>query len=168
LRGRHRGSKPRVLTRQVEARILSWTRKPPTDGTTHWSTRRLGDKLGLPHTIVARAWKRAGLQPHRLERYLRSTDPNFEEKAAEIIGRYLDPPQHAAVFCVEEKTAIQALDRGTLVCQGQARSAGAGDLHVRQRPRTEAASLYRHVQRTSSAGAVGLYRSEPTDRVVVG
>ena len=59
--GRHRGSKPRVLTPQVEARILSWTRKPPTDGTTHWSTRRLGEKLGVPHTIVARAWKRAGL-----------------------------------------------------------------------------------------------------------
>ena len=111
LRGRHRGSKPRVLTPKVEARILSWTRKPPADGTTHWSTRRLGEKLGVPHTIVARAWKRAGLQPHRLERYLRSTDPDFEAKAAEIIGLYLDPPQHAAVFCVDEKTAIQALDR---------------------------------------------------------
>ena len=111
LRGRHRGSKARVLTPQVEARILSWTRKPPTDGTTHWSTRRLGEKLGVPHTIVARAWKRAGLQPHRLERYLRSTDPDFEAKAAEIIGLYLAPPQHAAVFCVDEKTAIQALDR---------------------------------------------------------
>jgi transposase len=91
LRGRHRGSKRRVLTPQVEARILSWTRKPPTDGTTHWSTRRLGDRLGVPHTVVQRAWKRAGLQPHRLERYLRSTDPNFEDKAAEIIGLYLDP-----------------------------------------------------------------------------
>jgi hypothetical protein len=67
--------------------------------------------LGVPHTIVARAWKRAGLQPHRLERYLRSTDPNFEEKAAEIIGLYLAPPQHAAIFCVDEKTAVQALDR---------------------------------------------------------
>ena len=111
LRGRHRGSKARVLTPQLEARILNWTRKPPADGTTHWSTRRLANKLDVPHTIVARAWKRAGLQPHRLERYLRSTDPNFEEKAAEIIGLYLDPPQHAAVFCVDEKTAIQALDR---------------------------------------------------------
>lgn len=111
LRGRHRGSKARVLTPHLEARILSWTRKPPTDGTTHWSTRRLGERLGVPHTIVARAWKRAGLQPHRLERYLRSTDPNFEAKAADIIGLYLAPPQHAAVFCVDEKTAIQALDR---------------------------------------------------------
>lgn len=111
LHGRHRGSRARVLTPRVEARILSWTRKPPSDGTTHWSTRRLGERLGLPHTIVARAWQRAGLQPHRLERYLRSTDPDFEQKAAEIIGLYLAPPQHAAVFCVDEKTAIQALDR---------------------------------------------------------
>ena len=111
LRGRHRGSKARVLTPQLQARILSWTRKPPTDGTTHWSTRRLGARLGIPHTIVQRAWQRAGLQPHRLERYLRSSDPDFERKAAEIIGLYLDPPQHAAVFCVDEKTAIQALDR---------------------------------------------------------
>jgi transposase len=60
---------------------------------------------------VQRAWQRAGLQPHRLERYMRSTDPAFETKAADVIGLYLDPPQHAAVFCLDEKTAIQALDR---------------------------------------------------------
>jgi len=111
LQGRHHGSKPRVLTPKLEARILSWTRKKPVNGATHWSTRTLGKHLGVPHTIVARAWHRAGLQPHRLERYLRSNDPAFEEKAADIIGLYLDPPKHAAVFCVDEKTAIQALDR---------------------------------------------------------
>src|SRR5215210_5784705 len=81
LRGRHRGSKARVLTPQVEARILSWTRKPPPDGTTQWSTRRLGAKLQVPHTVIQRAWTRAGLQPHRLERYLQATDPDFEDKA---------------------------------------------------------------------------------------
>jgi len=53
----------------------------------------------------------AGLKPHRIERYLASDDPDFESKAADIIGLYLNPPQHAAVFCVDEKTAIQALDR---------------------------------------------------------
>ena len=63
------------------------------------------------HLAVARTWRDAGLQPHRLERYLRSTHPAFEEKAADIIGLYLDPPQHAAVFCVDAKSAIQALDR---------------------------------------------------------
>jgi hypothetical protein len=58
---------------------------------------------------VRRVWKEAGLKPHRLERYMASDDPDF--KAADIIGLYLNPPQHAAVFCVDEKTAIQALDR---------------------------------------------------------
>jgi transposase len=111
LRAKHRGSTAWVLTPQLEARILNWTRRPPTDGTTHWSTRRLARKLGIQHTFVARAWQRAGLQPHRLARYMRSTDPDFETKAAEIIALYLHPPQHAAVFCVDEKTAIQALDR---------------------------------------------------------
>ena len=60
---------------------------------------------------VARVWRRARLQPHRIEHYVMSDDPEFENKAADIIGLYLNPPQHAAVFCVDEKTAIQALDR---------------------------------------------------------
>jgi transposase len=108
---RHRGSKPTVLTAALEARILTWTRRPPPHGATHWSTRSLGRKLGVQHTIVARAWQHAGLQPHRLERYMRSTDPDFERTAADVIGLYLDPPQHAVVFCIDEKTAIHALDR---------------------------------------------------------
>jgi transposase len=111
LAARHHGSKPTVLTAQLQARILAWTRRAPPHGATHWSTRSLGRHLGVQHTIVARAWRDAGLQPHRLERYMRSTDPDFETKAADVIGLYLDPPQHAVVFCVDEKTAIQALDR---------------------------------------------------------
>jgi transposase len=112
LDGRYRGNTPTVLTPRLEARIVAWTRKPPTDGSTHWSTRTLAKALKLSsHTFVQRAWQRAGLQPHRLERYLRSTDPDFETKAADVLGLYLDPPQHAAIFCLDEKTAIQALDR---------------------------------------------------------
>jgi len=111
LTARHRGSKPTVLTPALQARILAWTRRAPPHGATHWSTRSLGRKLGVHHTIIARAWQDAGLQPHRLERYMRSTDPDFETKAADVIGLYLDPPQHAVVLCVDEKTAIQALDR---------------------------------------------------------
>ena len=100
-----------VLTPKVEARILNWTRKKPTDGSTHWSTRRLAKKLGVHHMMVARTWKKHGIQPHRMERYMASNDPEFEEKAADVIGLYLNPPQHAVVLCVDEKTAIQALDR---------------------------------------------------------
>jgi transposase len=111
LYSRHQGRKAQTLTPRLEARILNWTRRKPTDGSTHWSTRRLAKALGVNHMLVARVWARAGLKPHRIERYMLSTDPQFEEKAADIIGLYLKPPQHAVVFCVDEKTAIQALDR---------------------------------------------------------
>lgn len=108
---RHAGRPTKVLTPKMEARILNWTRKKPTDGTTHWSTRRLAKKLGIHHMMVQRVWNKHGIQPHRIERYMASNDPDFEKKAADIIGLYLKPPQHAAVFCLDEKTAIQALDR---------------------------------------------------------
>ena len=111
LYARHEGRPVQVLTPRMEARILSWTQKRPTDGSTHWSTRRLAKKLGVHHMMVARTWKKYGLQPHRVERYKTSDDPDFEAKAADVIGLYMNPPQHAAVFCVDEKTAIQALDR---------------------------------------------------------
>src|SRR6202162_5010382 len=61
--------------------------------------------------MVVRVWRRAGLKPHRLERHMASDDQDFERKAADVIGLYVNPPQHAAVFCVDEQTAIQALDR---------------------------------------------------------
>jgi transposase len=108
---RHQGRPATKRTSRLEARILAWTRRPPTDGSTHWSSRKLARALGVNHMMVARVWQRAGLKPHRLERYLASHDPDFERKAADVIGLYVDPPQHAAVFCVDEKTVIQALDR---------------------------------------------------------
>ena len=111
LYARHQGRLVQVLTPRMQARILSWTKKKPTDGSTHWSTRRLAKKLGIHHMMVARTWKKHGFQPHRIERYKASDDPDFETKAADIIGLYMNPPQHAAVFCMDEKTAIQALDR---------------------------------------------------------
>lgn len=108
---RHRGQTTKRRTPQLEARILKATQKGPTDGSTHWSTRRLAETLGISHMMVARVWKKHGLKPHRLEGYICSNDPDFERKAADIIGLYMNPPAHAAVFCVDEKTAIQALDR---------------------------------------------------------
>lgn len=111
LYSRHAGRPVQVLTPKLEARILDWTRKAPPDGSTHWSTRRLARQLGINHMLVARVWQKHRLQPHRLERYLASDDPEFERKAADVIGLYLHPPHHAAVFCVDEKSAIQALDR---------------------------------------------------------
>jgi transposase len=111
LYSRHVGQVATVLTPQLEARILEVTRRAPSDGATHWSTRRLATHLGVSHMMVARVWRKHGLKPQRIERYMASNDPDFEQKAADIIGLYLNPPAHAAIFCVDEKTAIQALDR---------------------------------------------------------
>jgi transposase len=111
LQGRHRGSKPRAATPAVQARVMRRVQHKPGDGSTHWSCRKLAKELGLSKSTVQRILVQAQLKPHRWERYLASDDPDFETKAADIIVLYLDPPQHAAVFCVDEKTAIQALDR---------------------------------------------------------
>jgi transposase len=107
----HPGQTATVLTPALRARILSATRRKPSDGSTHWSCRKLATVLGVSKDAVHRVWREAGLKPHRLERYMASDDPEFETKAADIIGLYIRPPQHAAVFCIDEKTAIQALDR---------------------------------------------------------
>ena len=108
---RHQGRAVQKRTPRLEARILNWTRRRPPDGSTHWTTRKLAKHLGTNHMMVARVWRRSGLRPHRMERYLASNDPDFETKAADVIGLYVNPPQHAAVFSVDEKSAIQALDR---------------------------------------------------------
>lgn len=110
--GRHPGKAVAAGTEHLEARIMDWTlHRKPTDGSTHWSSRKLAAALGISHMRVARVSTKAGLQPFRRRHYMASDDPAFESKAAAIIGLYLKPPAHAAVFCVDEKTAIQALDR---------------------------------------------------------
>ena len=108
---RHKGSRPRVANAQVQARIARKTQQKPADGSTHWSCRKMAQALRLSKSTVQRVWAQTRLKPHRLDSYMASNDPRFEEKAADIIGLYMNPPQHAAVFCVDEKSAIQALDR---------------------------------------------------------
>jgi transposase len=109
---RHRGRQVEAGSERVEARIIDWTlHRKPADGSTQWSCRKLAKALGVNHVRVTRVWAKAGLQPHRRRHYMTSDDPDFEAKATKIIGLYMKPPVHAAVFCVDEKTAIQALDR---------------------------------------------------------
>ena len=112
LYARHPGRAPRRDLARVEARVLDYTlKRKPRDGSTHWSSRKLGTELGLPFMTVQRIWRKHDIRPHRLDTHMVSNDPEFETKAADVIGLYLNPPTHAAVFCVDEKTAIQALDR---------------------------------------------------------
>src|SRR6202008_631120 len=121
---RHAGQQATTLTPALEARILDWTvKRKPADGSTPWSTRKLGAALWVSHMMVARVWAKHGLKPHRLDGYMASNDPDFETKAADIIGLYLNPPQHAAGFCADDSTE-------TLRGCGEIRSGpGSGSWH---------------------------------------
>ena len=138
---RHAGRQRFKVTEQVEAKVLAWTtRRKPTDGSTHWSSRKLAAELGgVSHMTISRIWAKHRLQPHRLEGYVCSNDPDFETKAADVIGLYLNPPAHAAVFCVDEKTAIQALDRKDAVLP---LSPGRAERHGFEYKRHGTLSLY--------------------------
>lgn len=108
---RHPGQKPSVRTPKLQAKVLNAIKEGPQDGSTHWSCRKLAGHFRVSKDTIQRILSQADVRPHRLERYMASDDPDFETKAADVIGLYLSPPQHAAVFCVDEKSAIQALDR---------------------------------------------------------
>ena len=109
---RRRKRAPKVLTPELEQRILDTTLKTrPGDGSTHWSVRTLAAHLRVSRTIIHRVWQRHDVQPHRVERFKLSNDPQFEEKVRDVVGLYLNPPDRALVLCVDEKSQIQALDR---------------------------------------------------------
>ena len=110
LHTRHRSGRKKRVTDAKEQAVVAATMKPPKDAT-HWSARRLAEKVGLGHVTVHRIWRKYGLQPHRIETFKFSTDPDFGTKMADVIGLYLDPPERALVLCVDEKSQIQALDR---------------------------------------------------------
>jgi len=92
-------------------RIVETTLQTTPSDATHWSTRTLGQHLGVSHMTVARVWDSHGLQPHRVRTFKLSRDKQFVEKLTDIVGLYLNPPDKALVLCVDEKSQIQALDR---------------------------------------------------------
>src|SRR6516164_3948876 len=109
---RKRKRQAKVLTAELEQQIVDATLKSrPGDGSTHWSVRMLARQLGIGRTMVHRVWQRHDVQPHRVERFKLSKDPQFEAKVRDIVGLYLNPPDRALVLCVDEKSQIQALDR---------------------------------------------------------
>jgi transposase len=99
-------------TRDATTRdIIAATTQRKPEAATHWSTRSLAAELNISHSTVHRVWKAQGLKPHLVKTFKVSNDPHFAEKVVDIVGLYLDPPEHAIVLCVDEKTQIQALDR---------------------------------------------------------
>jgi transposase len=101
----------RKLTDDQIERVIVRTLESTPRGATHWSTREMAKAMGLTRMAISRIWQAFGLQPHRSETFKQSPDPLLVEKVRDIVGLYLYPPDHAAVFCVDEKPQIQALDR---------------------------------------------------------
>ena len=102
---------PRQITdRQIEKVITKTLESMPANGT-HWSTRLMAAETGLTQNAIVRIWHAFGLQPHRVENFKFSKDPQFVEKVRDIVGLYLNPPDRAMVLCVDEKSQVQALNR---------------------------------------------------------
>ena len=102
--------KPPILAGTV-ARVVALTCGDPPVGVTHWTGRAMAKVAGISLPSVQRIWDANQLQPHRVRSFKRSRDPRFAEKMADVVGLYLDPPAHAVVLSIDEKSQIQALDR---------------------------------------------------------
>jgi len=102
---------PRSITdKQVEGVVTRTLESMPANAT-HWSTRLMAQKTGLSQAAIVRIWHAFGLQPHRVQNFKLSKDPQFVEKVRDIVGLYLNPPERAMVLCVDEKSQVQALNR---------------------------------------------------------
>jgi transposase len=104
------GRSPKITASFVRRVVKMTTRQKPPNAT-HWSTRSMARVVGISEASVRRIWRSHGLKPHRVESFKISNDPEFAEKLEDIVGLYLNPPEHALVLCVDEKSQIQALDR---------------------------------------------------------
>lgn len=110
-RGGNQGGQKTAEQIKLRSKIIEKTTQSTPQSATHWSTRTLAKVLGTTHSFVNRVWQDSGLKPHLTKGFKVSNDPRFEEKLVDVVGLYLSPPANAAVFCVDEKSSIQALDR---------------------------------------------------------
>jgi transposase len=104
------GRKPSIAAEKVAEVIAKTTQSKPA-AATHWSRSTMAREAGISDSSVGRIWRAHGLKPHRVESFKISNDPEFAEKLEDIVGLYLNPPEHALVLSVDEKSQIQALDR---------------------------------------------------------
>jgi transposase len=111
LRDKTRPSRIPPLAPEIAERVVALTMEPPPGETTHWTAPAMAKVVGISVSSVQRVWRAHGLQPHRLRQFKLSNDPNFAAKLRDVVGLYMDPPAHAVVLSVDEKSQIQALDR---------------------------------------------------------
>jgi transposase len=106
-----RGGRPPKSRQALELEIIRKTTQEKPQTATHWSTRSLAKEMGISHLMVHRVWRAHGLKPHLVKTFKLSNDPQFIDKLRDVVGLYLNPPEHALVLSVDEKSQIQALDR---------------------------------------------------------
>ncbi|HKV98058.1 MAG TPA: IS630 family transposase [Gammaproteobacteria bacterium] len=111
LRDKTRPSRIKPLGAEVAARVVALTQEKPPGEVTHWTSAMMAKACGISASAVQRIWRAHGLQPHKVKQFKLSNDPKFVEKLRDIVGLYVDPPAHAIVLSVDEKSQIQALDR---------------------------------------------------------
>jgi hypothetical protein len=102
---------PRTITDEQIEGVITKTLETMPANSTHWSTRLMAAETGLTQNAIVRIWRAFGLQPHRVENFKFSKDPQFVEKVRDIVGLYMNPPDRAVVLCVDEKSQVQALNR---------------------------------------------------------
>ncbi len=106
-----RGGRMPTVRAKFEAEIIRKTTQETPANATHWSTRTMAKVVGCKQSMVSRVWRDNGLKPHLVKTFKVSNDPRFSEKLVDVVGLYLNPPEHALVLSVDEKSQIQALDR---------------------------------------------------------
>jgi transposase len=111
LHDKTRPSRVPPLGPEVAERVVALTQGDPTGETTHWTAAAMAEAAGISVSSVQRIWRAHGLQPHRMRQFKLSNDPHFAAKLRDVVGLYVDPPAHAIVLSVDEKSQIQALDR---------------------------------------------------------
>jgi transposase len=102
---------PRKITDADVERVITLTLETTPKDATHWSTRSMAMRAGMSQSAISRIWRAFALQPHRTETFKLSKDPLFIEKVRDVVGLYMNPPEHALVLCVDEKSEVQALER---------------------------------------------------------
>jgi transposase len=111
LRDKTRPSRIPPLEPQTVGRVIALTQQDPPGETTHWTGAAMAKAAGISVSSAQRIWRSHGLQPHRVRQFKLSSDPQFATKLRDIVGLYVDPPSHAIVLSLDEKSQIQALDR---------------------------------------------------------
>ena len=111
LKDKSRPGRIPALAASLKSRMIRLTLKEKPVGATHWSRTSMARKVGVSPSSVGRVWAAAGIKPHRIKSFKLSRDKHFEEKLDDIVGLYLNPPEHAIVLSCDEKSQIQALDR---------------------------------------------------------